>query len=180
MTAWLPTSIPGALRRRIDTFADERGSFREIWRASQTDDFEERMVQANLSRSRAGVLRGMHFHRRQVDVWTVIEGRALAALTDVRPALAGDGGPMTELIELRPGDVLFIPRLVAHGFWALEELALMYLVSNEFDGTDELGFAWDDAQAGIAWPAGEPILSARDQVNPSLATLMDQLSADSR
>ncbi len=51
----------------------------------------------------------------------------------------------------------------------------MYLVTNEFDGTDELGFAWDDPLAAIPWPDQEPILSPRDQSNPSLTAALEGL-----
>jgi len=72
---------------------------------------------------------------------------------------------------------------VAHGFLALEPLELVYLVTNEFDGTDELGFAWDDQLAGVPWPAvpgtpdGRPILSERDRSNPPLRELVARLRA---
>ena len=74
-----------------------------------------------------------------------------------------------------------IPTGVAHGFLALEPLELVYLVTNEFDGSDELGFAWDDPAVAVPWPAvsatpdGNPILSDRDQSNPSLAELVARL-----
>lgn len=175
---WQRTAIDGVVRRLAGAISDERGSFTELWRSSLTEQFDEQMVQLNLSRSRAGVLRGMHFHRHQVDLWTVLEGRALAATTDVRGLLTDSAGRATsQVIELGPGDSLFIPREVAHGFWALEDVALLYLVSNEYDGTDELGFAWNDPLAAIDWPPSEPILSARDQANPPLVTLVAQLSA---
>jgi hypothetical protein len=62
----------------------------ELWRASLTDQLgNERFVHGNMSRSRAGVLRGMHFHERGADVWVLLEGLALAATTDLRPLLAG-------------------------------------------------------------------------------------------
>jgi dTDP-4-dehydrorhamnose 3,5-epimerase len=70
-----------------------------------------------------------------------------------------------------------IPAGVAHGFLALEPLDLLYLVTDEYDGSDELGFAWDDPAAGVPWPTdlptpdGAPILSDRDRSNPSLAEL---------
>lgn len=176
---WRKTAINGVFRRHARSIEDERGSFTELWRSSVTQQFDEQMVQMNLSRSRTGVLRGMHFHRHQVDLWTVLEGRALAATTDVRGLFVEPAGRATsQVIELGPGDSLFIPREVAHGFWALEDVALLYLVSNEYDGTDELGFAWNDPAAAIDWPAGEPILSARDQANPPLTALVEQLSAD--
>ena len=172
---WQPTAIDGVLQRRLAPIADSRGSFTELWRASLTSDLDTApFVQSNLSRSRAGVLRGMHFHQRQSDLWLLIEGRALAATTDLRDLLDGGsaGSVASQVVELTPGDALFIPRLVAHGFWALEDTALMYLVTNEFDGTDEHGFAWDDPLASISWPDGQPILSERDEANPTLAELV--------
>ena len=173
---WTPTTIPDVLFGRSTTFTDERGSFREVWRASLTATLDEPFVQANLSTSRAGALRGMHFHRRQVDLWFVVEGAVSAATTDLRRFLGGDDiAVSSQVTELAPGDMLVIPRLVAHGFLAREETKLLYLVTNEYDGTDEHGFAWDDPFAAIAWPASSPILSNRDQVNPTLAELAETL-----
>jgi dTDP-4-dehydrorhamnose 3,5-epimerase len=172
---WLPTSIEGVYRRTTVAHDDSRGSFMELWRASLTAPLgEPPMVQANLSRSNAGALRGMHFHLRQVDLWLVVDGRAVAAITDVRPAIEG-ASPVTEMVELAPGDALYIPRGVAHGFLALNDVALMYLVSNEYDGTDELGFAWDDPDAAIPWPQQPLLLSDRDRSNPSLKELLATL-----
>jgi len=74
-----------------------------------------------------------------------------------------------------------IPVGVAHGFLALEPLDLLYLVTNEFDSSDELGFAWDDPAVGVPWPSvaatpdQRPILSERDRSNPSLADLVARL-----
>jgi dTDP-4-dehydrorhamnose 3,5-epimerase len=177
--AWNPTEIDGVLRRHQVAIGDDRGSFTEIWRDSLTAELlgdGERFVQANLSRSRAGVLRGMHFHRHQVDLWILLEGRALAATTDLRALAVSGGEARSQVLALEPGDALFIPRLVAHGFWALEDVALLYLVSNEYDGTDELGFAWDDPAAGVTWPGSDPIVSDRDQRNPRLTDVAAALS----
>jgi dTDP-4-dehydrorhamnose 3,5-epimerase len=168
VNGWHATALPGVLRRHLAPIADSRGSFTELWRSSLTAGLDDApFVQANLSRSRAGVLRGMHFHRRQSDLWLLIEGRALAATTDLRGATVA-----SQVVELAPGDALFIPRLVAHGFWALEDTTLEYLVTNEYDGTDEHGFAWNDPLAAIGWPAGEPILSERDLANPALPEVL--------
>jgi dTDP-4-dehydrorhamnose 3,5-epimerase len=79
-------------------------------------------------------------------------------------------------------DWVVIPVGVAHGFLALEPLELLYLVTNEYDGTDELGFAWDDPAVGVPWPQlsntpdGRPILSDRDRANPPLAELVARLA----
>jgi dTDP-4-dehydrorhamnose 3,5-epimerase len=184
--AWQETEIGGVLRRSVAPIADSRGSFMELWRASLTAGLDEQpFVQSNLSRSREGVLRGMHFHRRQSDLWLLVDGRALAATTDLRPLLdGGDAGGeaatvTSQVVELMPGDALFIPRLVAHGFWALEDTKLMYLVTNEFDGTDEHGFAWNDPLAAVDWPDGQPILSERDSANPTLAELVARAAQQS-
>jgi dTDP-4-dehydrorhamnose 3,5-epimerase len=180
----------GALRRH----ADVRGSFREIWReetfgpidpalAGARSGSEPRFVQANLSTSVTGALRGLHLHRRQLDHWVVATGRAFVALVDVRPMLEGATRPDVETRELREDDWVDIPSGVAHGFLALEPLELVYLVTNHYDGSDELGFAWDDDLAAVPWPAtsgspeGRPILSDRDRSNPSLASLVGRLRA---
>jgi len=142
---------------------------------------EPRFIQANLSSSAAGVLRGLHYHRRQLDYWIVLSGRAFVALVDVRPVADGRGPAAVETRELAPDDWVVIPTGVAHGFLALEPLELLYLVTNEYDGDDELGFAWDDPAVGVPWPVvpgtpdGRPILSDRDQSNPTLAELVASL-----
>ena len=206
-----PSSLPGVRYGAIQRHADTRGSFRELWRAStfpaltaaetganESEDgaragTEPRFVQANLSTSAAGVLRGLHYHRRQLDYWVVAAGRAFVALVDVRPVAAGrgaaagigavarTGAAAVETRELSADDWVVIPAGVAHGFLALEPLELLYLVTNEFDGSDELGFAWDDPAVDVPWPPvpatpdGLPILSDRDHSNPSLDELVASL-----
>jgi dTDP-4-dehydrorhamnose 3,5-epimerase len=175
-----PSILPGVRYGTIERHADERGAFRELWRASDLPGI--RFVQANLSSSAAGVLRGMHMHRRQDDLWIVADGRAFVALVDVRPLLDGSGpAAVVETHELGPDDWVLIPTGVAHGFLALEPLELIYLVTNEYDGSDELGFAWDDPSAAVDWPVlagsvqGRPITSGRDAANPSLTELVVRL-----
>ena len=187
------SGLPGVRLGRVVRHADSRGSFRELWRASSFPSLtpaetgappgsEPRFVQANLSTSAAGVLRGLHYHRRQLDYWLVVSGRALVALVDVRPVAAGTTSTApVETHEVAADDWVVIPAGVAHGFLALEPLELLYLVTNEFDNSDELGFAWDDPAVGVRWPRieatpdGRPILSDRDRSNPSLAELVASL-----
>jgi dTDP-4-dehydrorhamnose 3,5-epimerase len=193
-----PSALPGVRYGAIARHADARGSFRELWKASvhgpiaasdagATDGVEPHFVQANLSTSSRGVLRGLHFHRRQLDHWILARGSAFVALVDVRPMLTEPAvGPRVETRVMLADDWVDIPTGVAHGFLALEPLELIYLVTNEYDGTDELGFAWDDATAAVTWPRvdgtpdGRPILSERDRSNPSLAALVAGLRADPR
>jgi dTDP-4-dehydrorhamnose 3,5-epimerase len=187
--------IRGVRFGSVERHADERGSFREIWRADTFGAIdpalagtgpgtEPRFVQANLSTSAAGVLRGLHLHRRQFDHWVVASGRAFVALVDVRPMLDGGQRPVVETRELRQDDWVDIPTGVAHGFLALEDLELVYLVTATYDGSDELGFAWDDPLAAVPWPTvpgtpdGGPILSGRDRANPPLGDLVERLRSE--
>jgi dTDP-4-dehydrorhamnose 3,5-epimerase len=184
---WRPTGLPGVVHRPANLHADARGAFAETWRASWAAELppEARaalgagqaagnapFVQANVSWSAQGVLRGMHFHARQADLWTVAEGRAFVALVDLRAT-----APRAATLELERGASVLIPPVVAHGFYALEDLVLTYLVTNEYDGSDERGFAWDDPAAAIPWPTGSPVLSDRDRANPPLREALAQLAA---
>lgn len=194
MTLERPASaLAGVRYGAVARHADERGAFRELWRASAhgaispadagaSREAAPSFVQANLSSSAPGVLRGLHFHRRQLDYWVVASGRAFVALVDLRPMLHQGGmAPLVETRELAADEWVVIPSGVAHGFLAMGPLELLYLVTNEYDGSDELGFAWDDPAAAVPWPAvvatvdGRPILSDRDRSNPSLADLLVRL-----
>lgn len=179
-----PSAIDGVRYGAIARHVDERGAFRELWRAGERRGGragDPPYVQANLSTSAAGVVRGLHLHRRQDDHWLVTAGRAFVALVDVRPMLADPvaGGPVVETRELVEDEWVDIPRGVAHGFLALEPLELIYFVTNEYDGSDEHGFAWDDGTAAVPWPAlrAAMILSARDRANPPLSGLVADLRA---
>jgi dTDP-4-dehydrorhamnose 3,5-epimerase len=187
-------ALEGVRWGRLARHGDERGSFTELWRASWFEGLDARLtggssesgaafVQANRSISAAGVLRGLHFHRRQLDYWVVASGRAFVALVDVRPMLDGGERPLVETRELVADETVVIPSGIAHGFLALEPLELVYVVTNEYDSSDELGFAWDDPLASVSWPRveatpdGRPILSGRDRSNPSLRELVAEVAA---
>lgn len=185
-----PSALPGVGYGAVARHADARGAFRELWRAPGWDDVAvadaPRFVQANLSTSATGVLRGLHLHRCQLDYWVVVSGRVFVALVDVRPLLAGTANrPTVETRKLGPDDWVIIPEGVAHGFLAMEPLELLYLVTNWYDGSDELGFAWDDPDVAVPWPTlsdgpgGRPIVSERDASNPPLADLVARIRAES-
>ncbi len=177
--------IPGVVWGSAETYADARGRLAEVGRTSAMDLSPERtglpgagLVQANVSHSAGGVLRGLHLHRRQLDRWYLVAGRAFVALVDVRPVVADPAAPaLVETREIVADDWVEIPAGVAHGFLALEPLTLVYIVTNEYDGTDELGFSWDDPDAAVPWPRvlgttdGLPLLSDRDRTNPPLREL---------
>jgi dTDP-4-dehydrorhamnose 3,5-epimerase len=160
-------NIDGVKVFDLQVHPDPRGSFVEFYRESWLPT-DRPAVQGNVSRSRAGVLRGMHFHRLQWDYWFVQSGEAFVALADLR-----DGSPTESSIDTMrlSGDEhrgMFIPPGVAHGFLAETDVVLQYMVDRAFDGTDEYAVAWDDPGLEIAWPTREPILSERDRANPSM------------
>src|SRR5438309_3580335 len=122
--------IDGVRWGAIRAHADERGAFREVWRASAFAGAPP-FVQANLSRSKAGVLRALHYHRKQVDHWIVVTGRVFVALVDLRPLRSdAKARPPIETRTLSGDETVTIPTHVAHGFLALEPTQLLYLVTN--------------------------------------------------
>jgi dTDP-4-dehydrorhamnose 3,5-epimerase len=122
------------------------------------------------------VLRGLHFHRKQADLWQVVAGRTLCVLADVRAWSAGRSVAV-ETVELSADkpQLLYIPRGVAHGFQALEDCALQYLVDEYYDGADEHGIRFDEPLLGVTWPIVPPILSRRDHANPALGAINSAL-----
>lgn len=156
--------IPGAFVSTPEVYGDSRGSFMEIFRE---DMLGTKFVQANHSRSQAGVLRGLHWHKNQADAWYVTNGHAQAMIADLRTPTDQPAVASIDLIGGEP-KVLYIPPGVAHGFLAVTEVDLIYWVSGYYDSTDEFGVAWDDPTLAAPWKHSEPVLSARDQANPTL------------
>lgn len=161
MTSRLSQVIEGVSHLDLEQHGDERGFFMETFRASWFPGVT--FVQGNLSRSAAGVLRGLHYHLHQDDLWLVPAGTAFAALVDLRR----DSSTYlaVETFDLSGGRAVYIPTGVAHGFYARDDLLMTYLVTNYYDGSDELGVAWDDPSLGVSWPTADPVLSARDRNN---------------
>ncbi len=169
--------IPGVLIVDLVGHGDDRGRFMETFRQEWFPDAPP-MVQGNRSDSAAGTLRGLHYHLHQADYWYVPFGRLLVALYDLRQSSPSQGTSLG--FEIGEGHEVgvYIPPGVAHGFQAVTDVTLTYLVDNYYDPDDENGLAWDDANIKIDWPHAEPILSGRDQDNPSLADIpADRLPA---
>ncbi len=124
------------------------------------------MVQGNRSEKQAGALVGLHYHLHQADYWYVIRGVARVVLHDLREGSPTDGA--TLVLDMGDGadKGLFIPPGVAHGFAALTDLTLTYLVDGYYNAADELGLAWDDPAVKADWGVADPIVSGRDASNP--------------
>ncbi len=159
------STIDDVVLVRPDVHGDERGRFVETYRRSWLPLGRE-MVQGNRSEKQAGAVVGLHYHLHQADYWYLLRGRARVVLHDLRQGSPTDGA--TELIDL-DGDIdqgLFIPPGVAHGFAALTDLLLWYLVDSYYNDSDELGLAWDDPAVAADWGLTDPILSRAGQGQP--------------
>ena len=158
-------TITGVVLVEPDAHGDERGRFVESYRRSWFPHGRE-MVQGNRSDKQAGALVGLHYHLHQADYWYVPRGLALVVLHDLREGSPTDGATMS--FEMGDGHELgaFIPPGVAHGFAALTDLTITYLVDQYYNPADENGVAWDDPDLGIDWGVAEAVVSARDRQNP--------------
>ncbi len=155
-------------------FGDERGRFVETYRRSWFPLGRE-MVQSNRSDRQRGAVVGLHYHFHQSDYWYVTRGRARVVLHDLRVGSDTEGA--TEVLEIGEHDDrgVFIPPGVGHGFAAVTDLTLTYLVDSYYNPADELGVAWDDPDLGAEWGIAEPVLSARDRANPRRSEIPDHL-----
>lgn len=163
--------IDGVYTIPLKVFGDTRGYFFETFRRSWIPEARE-MVQGNCSFSSAGVLRGLHYHLKQADLWNVPVGLVRAVLYDFRPRSATRGA--SQIVEMGETNrvALYIPKGVAHGFLALRDSYMTYLVDEYYDNSDELGIFWNDPALGVDWGATvEPSLSDRDLKNPKLADI---------
>lgn len=149
----------------LQPFVEERGRFMELFRKEWFPQRSWEIIQSNRSDSRAGVLRGLHYHFRQVDYWVVVNGRMRVGLADIRPDSPTCGA--TQTIEMGEENQLglFIPIGVAHGFVALTQVTLTYIVDNTYDGADEYGVAWNDPDLALPWGSDTPTVSPRDAAN---------------
>jgi dTDP-4-dehydrorhamnose 3,5-epimerase len=158
-------AVKGVKLIDLAQFGDSRGSFCEAFRASWLGH-DKPWTQWNVSRSRAGVIRGLHLHRRQTDYWHIVAGTVTAALVDVRPDSPTCGVAMTVPLCADKPQALWVPTGVLHGFHAHTDVILMYLLDQEYDPTDELGVRWDDPALGlpVSWYSiPTPVLSPRDE-----------------
>jgi dTDP-4-dehydrorhamnose 3,5-epimerase len=139
---------------------DDRGWFTELIRASV---LPKPIKQANLSRSRQGVIRGLHYHERgQDDLFVCLDGMVRVVVLDRET-----GEVFTEDIGDDNPVALYVPGVNAHGYEALTDCLFAYLVTEEYDpgNPDERGVPWDDERVRHLWSTQSPILSARDTLS---------------
>lgn len=151
--------IEGLRRFPLERHADERGWFAEVARASA---LEKPIRQMNVSRSRRGVIRGLHYHERgQDDIFVCLAGMVRVVVLD-----RTTGETFSEDIGDENPVAIYVPGIHAHGYEALTDALFTYLVTEEYDAADpdEHGIPWNDPRVEHLWSADTPILSARDAV----------------
>lgn len=183
----LDTRLPGVKRIEPAVHTDDRGHFLESYQARRYAELlgaPVNFVQDNCSRSRKGVLRGLHYQVRhpQGKLIRVSQGAVFDVAVDLRPDSPTFGqweGLVLEAERYAPlagyaaaPSQLWIPPGFAHGFLVLSESATVdYKCTDYYHPEDEACLRWDDPDLAIAWPQADPILSDRDRQGDTLKAL---------
>ncbi len=169
-------SIPDVVLVGSTTRGDERGWFREMFRADVFSQWgiPTAFVQENSSSSAAGVLRGLHFQRApfaQGKLVSVTAGAVFDVAVDLRSGSPTFGEWVGEELSVDNGRQLWIPEGFAHGFCVVSDsiAQLSYKVTNVYSGPHDGGIKFDDPAIGVEWPIKNPVLSEKDQKLPMLA-----------
>ena len=166
-----PTPLDGVLLIRPRVFGDERGFFLESWNARAFADagLDARFVQDNHSRSRRGILRGLHFQTECVQgkLVRVTSGRVYDVVVDLRRSSPSFGQWFGTELSADAHDMLWMPPGFAHGFYVLSDYAdFLYKTTDYYHPASEVSLRWDDPQLAIDWPLADgesPILSDKDR-----------------
>lgn len=166
--------IPDVISIRPEVYPDNRGFFMEIYKRTPflSEGVPYDFVQVNMSYSKKGVVRGLHYQLRPMEqgkLVTVPSGRIIDVAVDIRKGSPWYGKYV--MIELSSEDpnILWIPPGFAHGFQALEDSLVLYLVTKEYSKQHERCISWRDPDIGINWPLKENIIiSDKDSKCPNL------------
>jgi len=170
------TKLPGVLVLEPDVFSDERGFFLETWNSARYEDagVPGPFVQDNVSFSKKGILRGLHFQHPQSQgkLVQVLSGEVVDVAVDIRVGSVTFGQWVSEVLSDANHRQMYIPPGFAHGYCVTSETALFsYKCTAFYNPAAEGGIIWNDPDLNIAWPIKEPVLSPRDASYPRLSDL---------
>jgi dTDP-4-dehydrorhamnose 3,5-epimerase len=159
--------LEGLLIIEPRVFGDPRGFFMETWnqRRYQEAGLNLNFVQDNLSQSRRGILRGLHFQNPspQGKLVSVLQGEVFDVAVDLRRSSSTLGKVQTITLSAENKRQFYIPPGFAHGFLVMSETAMFHYKCTDFySPKDEMTLRWDDPDLGIAWPLKDPLLSDKD------------------
>lgn len=162
------TRLDGVHIIEPDIIKDKRGHFYESFNYNKFDDYfgHFKIIQINQSKSKSGVLRGLHFQKppiTQAKVVEVLEGVILDVVVDIRTDSPTFGQYQSFVLDDRYKEQLFISRGFAHGFVVLSETAtFQYLVDNHYSPAHDCGIRFNDKDLNIDWETENPIVSDKD------------------
>ncbi|HEY9856295.1 MAG TPA: dTDP-4-dehydrorhamnose 3,5-epimerase [Stenomitos sp.] len=170
----IQTGIPGLIVIEPKAFGDPRGFFLETYAEHRYQEagITPRFVQANHSRSRRGVLRGLHYQliQPQGKLVYVARGAVYDVAVDIRRGSPTFGKHHGVVLDDQTHRQMYVPPGFAHGFVVLsEECDFLYQVTDYYHPASEHGIAWDDPALGIEWPISDVLLSDKDRQHPTLA-----------
>jgi len=172
--------IAGVVTVQLDVWEDERGFFVERFNAQAFEraGLPTRFCQDNHSRSKPGVVRGLHYQTdpAQGKLVGVVRGRIWDVVVDIRPTSPTFGQQFVTELSESSGRLLWIPPGLAHGFCVLgdEPADVVYKVDQPYNRRTEAGILWSDPELAIPWPVIDPIVSARDRQLPSFSAYRAQ------
>lgn len=173
----IETRLPGCVVIEPAVHADERGFFYESWNAARFAEhgLPMQFVQHNVSRSRRGVLRGLHYQwpeHAQGKLVNVLEGEVYDVAVDIRRGSPTFGQHAAAVLSADNKRHFWTPEGFAHGFLVLSDSALVtYLCTAPYDRGSENSLRWDDPRLAIDWPLAAVSLSAKDAAAPLLADI---------
>lgn len=181
----ISSELPEVLFIEPKVYPDERGFFLESYHAQRyaRHGLPEQFVQDNSSRSRRGVLRGLHYqlHKPQGKLVQVVRGEVLDVAVDIRTGSQNFCRWVSVVLSEENHRQIYIPPGFAHGYCVLSESAdLLYKCTEYYDAADEFGIIWNDPDIGIKWPSLEFLISEKDQQNSHLQDLEQQLPVYSK
>ncbi len=170
------TELPEVLIIEPKFFGDDRGFFVESYQFTRyiTYGITRHFVQDNMSRSRYGVLRGLHLQNpvTQGKLAAVLRGKVLDVAVDTRVGSPNFGRHVGVELSEQNRRQLWVPRGFAHGFLVLSETADFFYKCDDFYSPEsEVSIRWDDPAIGIKWGIEKPSLSAKDADAPLLADI---------
>jgi dTDP-4-dehydrorhamnose 3,5-epimerase len=165
-----PTPLAGAFLIQPKVFGDSRGFFMESWNRQVFAEagLDLDFVQDNHSRSRRGILRGLHYQTRHIQgkLVRVTSGAVYDVVVDLRRSSASFGQWYGVELSAEKSNMLWMPPGFAHGFYVLSESAdFLYKTTDYYDPGSEVSLRWDDPKLGIEWPipgSEAPSLSEKD------------------
>jgi dTDP-4-dehydrorhamnose 3,5-epimerase len=169
-----PTELPGVLVVSPEAYEDERGWFSEVYRLDRATmvGLPGEVRQVNQSRSRRGVIRGLHFQwdPPMGKLMRVVQGEAFLVAVDIRPGSETLGRWVGHTASANDRRLLWAPAWYARGFCALADVTdVEYFCTATYNPAAESGIHWDDPAIGIDWPVDDPILSPKDASAQTLA-----------